>query len=79
MTRNVRARYEQGVLRPLDDVDLPEGATVLLVIRPDGWDEELGELLGRVRERTRGMAPEEIETEITRASEDVRLGRLGQA
>jgi len=35
MQRIIRARYEKGMLRPLDDVELEEGEEVLISIRRD--------------------------------------------
>ena len=70
--RSVKARYEHGILRPLEPVDLSEGATVSITIAPAEWEEQWRALLDRLCERTRSLRPEDIEAEITRAAEEVR-------
>lgn len=76
MRQSVKARYQDGVLQPLDDLDLPEGATVRITVQEAAWDERMDALLQRIRERIGQVDPDEIEAEITRASEEVRAERL---
>jgi len=75
--RSVKARYEHGVLRPLEPVDLAEGATVSITIAPSEWEAQWRTLIERLRERTVSLPSEEIEAEITKASEEARAGRTG--
>lgn len=79
MSRPLKARYEAGVFRPLDRVDLPDGATVEVTIAPAGWDERLRALLDRVRARAGAVSADDVEAEITRAAEEVRAERLAGA
>ena len=64
MSKVIRARYENGVLRPLEPVDLREGEEVLIVVKEDLVDfarrirrtirereEEPSEVLSRERDR----------------------------
>jgi len=74
--RSVKARYEHGVLRPLEPVDLAEGATVSITIAPSEWEGQWRALLERLRARTAGLSSKEIEAEITMASEEARGGRI---
>jgi predicted DNA-binding antitoxin AbrB/MazE fold protein len=72
------APYQGGVLRPLDRLDLPEGATVQVTVREAAWDERMDALLKRIREGGAGQVrADEIEAEITRACEEVRAERSG--
>ena len=73
----MRARFEGGVLRPLEQVRLPEGAMVDLTIVPTDWADRFRATLERFRAKTRDMAADEVEAEIGRASEEVRRARLG--
>ncbi|MDK6028890.1 antitoxin family protein [Ignisphaera sp. 4213-co] len=63
MTRVVRVRFEKGVLKPLEPLDLSEGEEVLVEIKEDiieyarrirkliNTNEEPSEVLSRERER----------------------------
>ena len=78
MVRTLKARYENGVLLPLEKVDLPEGSTVEIALAPQGWSDRMRTLLAEVWARSGHLPPEEIEAEITRAAEEVRRERLSQ-
>ena len=79
MTHTVLGRYEGGAIHPLEPIDVPEGATVEVTIVTEGWSKRMRALLDRMDERTRDLAPEDIEAEISRASEEVRELRSRQA
>jgi len=57
VSRVIRARYENGVLRPLEPVDLREGEEVLVVVK-----EDLVEFARRIRRTIggRGEEPSEV-------------------
>ncbi len=57
MSRVIRARYENGVLRPLEPVDLREGEEVLVVVK-----EDLVGFARRIRQtiREHGEEPSEV-------------------
>src|SRR5688572_6932116 len=59
VTQSLRARYEGGVFRPLERVDLPEGTTVEMSIAPAGWEDRMRALLERVRARVAEVTPED--------------------
>ena len=46
LSRVIRVRYEKGVLRPLEPVDLGEGEEVLVFIRKRGVREVLDRYVG---------------------------------
>ena len=67
--RVIRAIFENGVLRPLEPLDLPDRSEVELTVQPpDQFAKELKELLARVHARTRRFSSDEIEADITAAS-----------
>lgn len=78
MTHSLRARFEGGLLHPMGKVDIPEGSSVEVAIRPLGHEAQLRALLKRVHKRMKGCSPEAIEAEITLAAEEVRAERLGR-
>ncbi|MEK6607150.1 MAG: antitoxin family protein [Myxococcota bacterium] len=78
MTHSLKARYENGVFRPLEQVDLPEGGTFTVTVVPADWDERWRTLLHELRRGARTLPLDEIEGEIGRAAEEVRAERLGR-
>lgn len=77
MTVSVKARFEGGVLRPLEKLGLPEGATVDLTIVPTDWAERFRAALDRFRANARDVAADDVEAEIGLAADEVRRSRLG--
>lgn len=70
MSRVIRAIFENGILRPLETLDLPERSEVELAIQaPDHWASEFTELLARIHAKTLRFSSEEIEADITAASQ----------
>ncbi len=67
MSKLVRARYEGGVLKPLEPVDLEEGEEVTVVLR-----EDLVRYARRIRQRVLGRLGEEPSEILSRER-----GRLG--
>lgn len=73
VSRVIRAIFENGVLRPLEPLDLPDRSEVELAIQaPDHWAKEFRGLLDRVHAKTRQFSGEEIEADITAASREPR-------
>ena len=78
MTRSrqtIRAVYKDGVLRPLEPIDLPDESTVEVTIDPEGIVNRFKALLKKVHERTKDIPPEEIERDIELAIKEVREER----
>lgn len=73
MSHVIRAVYEQGVLKPLERVQLVERQIFLVSIYPeDQWREDFDVLLKRTHRRTRRSTSQEIEADITAARAEVR-------
>jgi predicted DNA-binding antitoxin AbrB/MazE fold protein len=79
MVRTILGRYAGGAIHPLEPIDVPEGATVEVTVVTEGWNKRLRALLDRVAARGGDLTPDEIEAEITPASDEVRAERLGPA
>lgn len=73
MTWVISAIFENGVLRPLEPLDLPDRSEVELAIQaPDHWAKEFREFLARIHAKTRRFSNDEIEADITAASRESR-------
>ena len=59
MYRVVRVRYEEGVLKPLEPLDLEEGEVLVVSIR-----KPVEELFGVLRKRNPRVKPEDVERVI---------------
>jgi predicted DNA-binding antitoxin AbrB/MazE fold protein len=68
----VQAIYKDGVLRPLEPLDLPEDTKVEVTVDPEGIIQRFEALLQRIQTRSRGLPPEEIERDIELAIREVR-------
>jgi len=68
----IEAIYENGVLKPLEPIDLKEHERVEITITSKSrWASEFKKLLALTHERTKIFPPEEIEADITKAYEEV--------
>ena len=65
MAKVVRVRYEDGVLKPLEPLDLEEGEILLVTIK-----KPVRELFGVLRRRNPRVGPEDVE----RVIEEVEAG-----
>lgn len=71
MTKTITAVFENGVLKPTEKLNLPEHATVeLLLTDVATWRSELDALLKRIHQKTAKYPPSEIEEDITMASRE---------
>ncbi|MCE4624020.1 MAG: antitoxin family protein [Caldisphaeraceae archaeon] len=59
MSFAVRARYEKGVLKPLENVDLKDGEEVIIIKRRPNIDKFVG-VLGRASARELEAYEEEV-------------------
>jgi len=64
MSKIVRARYENGVLRPLEPVDLEEGEEVLITVRCD---------VRKVIRKYRGILGRSSAEELLRIEEEAHI------
>lgn len=76
MEQVIRARYERGVLKPLERLGLKNQQVCLVSVYPEGqWRQQFDALLTRLRKGTRRHPPAAIEADITAALAEVRAKR----
>jgi len=76
--QTIRAVYQDGVLRPLEPLDLPDNAKVEVTVDPQGVVKRLDELFSRIHQRNRAIPLLEIEEKIDRVIREVRRERKGR-
>jgi len=59
MSKVIRVKYENGVLKPLESLDLEEGEVLLVSI-----EKPVGELFGVLKRRNPRVRPEDVEKVI---------------
>ncbi|HUT55208.1 MAG TPA: antitoxin family protein [bacterium] len=72
----ILALFKDGVLRPLEPLDLPEGARVEVTIDPLGLVKRLDDLLREIHERNKDIPLEQVEAAVDRVIREVR-GQAG--
>ena len=70
--QTIRALYKDGVLRPLEPLDLPDDTSVEVTVDPEGMVKRFEELVKSIHDRNRGIPLEEIERDIDLAIREVR-------
>ena len=76
MERVIRVVYEDGVLKPLQRLQLGERAICLVSLYPEEkWLKDFQTLLKRIQRRTQKQSSAEIEADITAARTEVKAKR----
>jgi predicted DNA-binding antitoxin AbrB/MazE fold protein len=76
MEQLIRARFERGVLKPLQRLRLKARQVCLISVYPEArWRRQFEALLTRTRKRARRHRPGTIEADITAARAEVRAKR----
>ena len=76
MERVIRVVYEDGVLKPLQHIQLGEREVCLVSIYPEEkWRKDFQALLKRIQRRTQKYPATEIEADITAARAEVKAKR----
>ena len=65
MSKVIRVRYEKGVLKPLEPLDLKEGEVLLVSIR-----RPIRELFGILQKRNPRIKPEDVEKVIEEVEDE---------
>jgi predicted DNA-binding antitoxin AbrB/MazE fold protein len=69
--RSVQAVFEDGVLRPSEDLGLQEHERVRLIVTSEAeWERQFAALLAQVQSKTDRFAADEIEADITAATQE---------
>ena len=78
MSKVVNAVFENGVLKPLQKIDLKEHEQVeLKILSRDEWQKRFDNVLRKVHARSSQYTSEEIESDITHAVQEVREEKRG--
>ena len=76
MGETFHAVFENGVLRPLRRLRLKQKSRVLVTLYPERrWRSDFERLLTRMKSRSKAVPQELVETEITRARDEVKTKR----
>jgi len=70
--QTIRALYKDGVLRPLEPLDLPDDTSVEVTVDPEGMVKRFDELVKSIHDRNRGIPLEEVERDVDLAIREVR-------
>ena len=74
--RSIQAIFEDGVLKPAEELDIQEHERVRLIITAEAeWQHQFAALLEQVYARTDQFSAEEIEADISAAAQDVRASK----
>ena len=80
LTTTIKAIYRNGMLEPLQKIDLEENEEVHIVLSPIRRSRNLAEILDRMKERTGHISAEEVERDVDMTIKEVRaLKRLSHA
>jgi predicted DNA-binding antitoxin AbrB/MazE fold protein len=76
MEQVIRARFENGVLKPLQRLRLKQRQICLVSVYPEAqWRQQFDTLLRQLRKRTHRYSSATIESDITAARAEVRAKR----
>jgi predicted DNA-binding antitoxin AbrB/MazE fold protein len=68
----IRAVFDQGVLRPVEPLELPEGTTVEIILDPEALAKRVEASMRRSHRRNRRFSLEEVESDVEQAIREVR-------
>ena len=73
MSKVVNAIFENGVLKPLQEIDLKEHEQVeLKILAHDEWQKRFDNVLRKIHVRSSQYTSDEIESDIVHALQEVR-------
>ena len=79
MNNIIDAVYENGVFRPIGEVEVEEHAKVTLkVVLSDEWRRRFNQIIEKIHQKTSRYSAEEIESDITHALRESREEKYGR-
>jgi predicted DNA-binding antitoxin AbrB/MazE fold protein len=73
MSKIIDAIYENGVFKPLQDVEVKEHERVTIkILSPDEWQNRFSRIIEKIQKKATQYPPEEIESDISNAIKEVR-------
>ena len=78
MSKVIDAIFENGVFKPLQHVEVKEHERVAIkIISLDEWQNRFNRIIEKIHKKTAQYTPEEIESDIFQAIQEVRKEKLG--
>ena len=79
MPEIINAVFENGVFKPLQKIQVKEHQKVTLKIIPhDDWEKRFIKIIKKIHHKTAPYSPEEIESDISQAIQEVRKEKHGR-
>lgn len=79
MSKTIEAIYENGVLKPLQKLQLKEHEKVeIQIFSPEEWQRRFTRVIEKIHQKTAQFPPEEIESDITQAVKEYRGKKRGR-
>lgn len=79
MPKVIDAVYENGVFKPLEDVEVKEHEKVAIkIISLDEWQNRFDRIIEKIRKKAAQYSSEEIEDDISQAIKEVREQKRGR-
>lgn len=76
MSKVIDAVFEEGVFKPLQDIDVKEHEKVSIkIISLDEWQNRFNRIIEKIHKKAAQYAPEEIESDIAQAIKEVKKER----
>jgi predicted DNA-binding antitoxin AbrB/MazE fold protein len=79
MSKVIEAVFENGVFKPLQDVDIKEHEKVSIkILTHDEWQKRFNQIIEKIHKKTAQFSSEEIEADIAQAIKEVREAKRGR-
>jgi predicted DNA-binding antitoxin AbrB/MazE fold protein len=78
MSKIIDAIFENGVFKPIQDVQVKEHQKVAIkIIFSDEWQSRFSKIISKIHQKSIQYSSRDIEDDITKAIEEVREGKNG--
>lgn len=73
MSQLISAVFENGVFRPMQNIEMKEHEEVTMkVVSMDDWQERFDQIIAKIHKKAASYSPAEIESDIIQAITEVR-------
>ncbi|HOG39570.1 MAG TPA: antitoxin family protein [Syntrophorhabdaceae bacterium] len=73
MAKIINAIFEDGVFKPLEEIDIKEHEKVMIrIVKTDDWQHRFDEIIKKIHSKTAQYSYDEIEADISQAVREVR-------
>lgn len=73
MSKTINAVFENGVFKPLQEIDMKEHEKVTIrIVQADEWQYHFDAIIKKIHNKTAQYSSDEIETDIAQAIREVR-------